>query len=119
MRELRLGQHRHPRAVLRILLHERQSREDGTPELEAIRDSDGIAQNATKVIALRQVGEGLEFGIKKHRDGAAGDKLIYNWDIDTGEFRYVPSADDNMRASHREKKVDEVKKSFGDGTDVF
>ena len=93
--------------------------EDGTPELEAIRDSDGIAQNATKVIALRQVGEGLEFGIKKHRDGAAGGKLIYNWDIDTGEFRYVPSADDNMRASHREKKVDEVKKSFGDGTDVF
>jgi len=49
---------------------------EGTPELENIRDSDGIAQNATKVIALRQTGAGLEFGIKKHRDGINGGKLI-------------------------------------------
>ena len=61
---------------------------DGTPELETIRDSDGIAQNATKVIALRQTGAGLEFGIKKHRDGIHGGKLIYYRDIDKGQFNY-------------------------------
>ena len=55
---------------------------EGTPDLETIRDSDGIAQNATKVISLRQTGEGLEFGIKKHRDGRTGGKLVYAWDID-------------------------------------
>lgn len=93
--------------------------EKGTPELEAIRDSDGIAQNATKVISLRQTGEGLEFGIKKHRDGATGGKLIYNWDIDKGEFSYVPSDNDSIRTSHREKKSEEAKRSFSDGDDVF
>lgn len=67
---------------------------DGTPDLENIRDSDGIAHNATKVISLRQTGPGLEMGIKKNRDGADNIKLVYNWNIDTGNFIYVPSSDD-------------------------
>lgn len=77
---------------------------DGTPELETIRDSDGIAQNATKIIALRQTGAGLEFGIKKHRDGIDGGKLIYYWDIDRGQFNYIPSGEDAVRPETRQKK---------------
>lgn len=92
---------------------------DGTPELENIRDSDGIAQNATKVIALRQTGAGLEFGIKKHRDGINGGKLIYYWDIDKGQFNYIPSSEDAVKPEKRQKKADEIKNSFNDGTDVF
>jgi replicative DNA helicase len=92
---------------------------DGTPELETIRDSDGIAQNATKVIALRQTGAGLEFGIKKHRDGINGGKLIYYWDIDRGQFNYIPSSEDAVKPERRQKKADEIKQSFNDGTDVF
>lgn len=92
---------------------------EGTPELETIRDSDGIAQNATKVIALRQTGDGLEFGIKKHRDGSSGGKLIYNWDVDNGIFSYVPSDEDSIKSVHRQEKTKEITKSFGDGTDVF
>jgi replicative DNA helicase len=92
---------------------------EGTPELENIRDSDGIAQNATKVIALRQTGAGLEFGIKKHRDGVNGGKLIYYWDIDKGQFNYIPSSDDAARPEIRNKKTKEIKNSFNDGTDVF
>lgn len=92
---------------------------DGTPELETIRDSDGIAQNATKVIALRQTGAGLEFGIKKHRDGINGGKLIYYWDIDRGQFNYIPSDEDAVKPERRQKKADEIKQSFNDGTDVF
>lgn len=92
---------------------------EGTPELEHIRDSDGIAQNATKVIALRQTGAGLEFGIKKHRDGINGGKLIYYWDIDKGQFNYIPSNEDAVKPEKRQKKADEIKNSFNDGTDVF
>lgn len=92
---------------------------EGTPELEHIRDSDGIAQNATKVIALRQTGAGLEFGIKKHRDGINGGKLIYYWDIDKGQFNYIPSSEDAVKPEKRQKKADEIKNSFNDGTDVF
>lgn len=92
---------------------------EGTPELENIRDSDGIAQNATKVIALRQTGAGLEFGIKKHRDGVSGGKLIYYWEIDKGQFNYIPSSDDAVRPEKRQKRTDEIKSSFNDGTDVF
>ncbi len=92
---------------------------EGTPELENIRDSDGIAQNATKVIALRQTGAGLEFGIKKHRDGINGGKLIYYWDIDKGVFNYIPSGEDAVKPEMRQRKADEIKNSFQDGTDVF
>lgn len=92
---------------------------EGTPELEHIRDSDGIAQNATKVIALRQTGAGLEFGIKKHRDGINGGKLIYYWDIDKGQFNYIPSSEDAVKPEKRQKKADEIKNSFQDGTDIF
>lgn len=72
----------------------REGDSDGTPDLENIRDSDGIAHNATKVISLRQTGPGLEMGIKKNRDGADNVKLVYNWNIDTGNFTYVPGSDD-------------------------
>lgn len=92
---------------------------EGTPELETIRDSDGIAQNATKVIALRQTGEGLEFGIKKHRDGVTGGKIIYNWDIDNGIFNYVPSDEDSIKLVRRQERVNEINKTFGVGSDVF
>lgn len=93
--------------------------EKGTPDIENIRDSDGPAQNATKIIALKQTGAGIEFGVKKHRDGMTGGKLIYYWDINTGVFNYIPSSDDNFDRSKRTEKVKEIKKSFKDGTEVF
>lgn len=80
--------------------------DDGTPELESIRDSDGIAHNASKVISLKQKTDGvLEIGIKKNRFGALGTRLNYSWDIDTGKFTYLPS--DNSKSSRRERKADD------------
>lgn len=88
----------------------------GTPDLENIRDSDGIAHNATKVISLRQTGPGLEMGIKKNRDGANNVKLVYTWDIDTGTFTYVPGESD-MNAipttSHSSNNTNNTKRSKG------
>ena len=72
----------------------RNDEERGTPELENIRDSDGISHNATKVISLRQTGPGLEMGIKKNRDGSTNVRLVYTWDIDTGIFTYIPGEND-------------------------
>ena len=64
--------------------------EDGTPEIENIRDSDGIAHNATRVISLKQKADGvLEMGVKKNRYGRMGVSLNYQWDIDTGIWTYI------------------------------
>jgi replicative DNA helicase len=63
--------------------------DDETPNLEDIRDSDGISHNATKVLALRQEDDTLIIAVKKNRDGKNGDKLCYRWDIDKGEFEHV------------------------------
>lgn len=92
---------------------------DGTPELENIRDSDGIAQNATKVISIRQKEDVLEIGIKKSRFGKVGGKLKYNWNIDKGEFQYIPSYDsaEDKEVSHT--KVTAIKKKFDDKSSVF
>lgn len=92
---------------------------EGTPELEHIRDSDGIAQNATKVISIRQTKYGLEIGIKKNRFGAVGGKLLYNWAIDTGEFSFMPSYDDAEPYGVTDMKVQNIRKSYTDKEDVF
>ena len=88
--------------------------DDGTPELESIRDSDGIAHNASKVISLKQKTDGvLEIGVKKNRFGAIGGKLNYLWDIDTGEFTFISATEKSKRradstektgSSHKDKK---------------
>lgn len=89
---------------------------DATPELENIRDSDGIAHNATKVIALRKKEDSLIVEIKKHRDGGFGNKLVYSCDIDTGNFVFFGSeerkpktttnnTDDKPKKKKEEKKV--------------
>jgi len=93
---------------------------DGTPELESIRDSDGIAHNASKVIAIRQKKDNvLEIGVKKNRDGLVGGKLNYHWDIDTGDFKFSPSYDDNTRAETAEDIKKSKKQYKKDKTDVF
>lgn len=94
---------------------------EGTPDLENIRDSDGIAHNASKVLSIRQTKDGvLKIEVKKQRFGAVGGKLNYKWDIDTGQFTFIPSYDDVEPAERTERKVREVKRNFSrDKEDVF
>lgn len=93
---------------------------DGTPELETIRDSDGIAHNASKVISIRQTKDGvLKIEVKKQRFGSVGGKLNYQWDINTGTFTFIPSYDDSEPQRKTERKVREVKKQYHDKEDVF
>lgn len=88
---------------------------DGVPELESIRDSDGIAHNATKVLSLRQKDDYIELGVKKQRDGKVGTILKYLWDINTGEFTYVPAYDEGPKEEPERQR--ERKKAIG--KDVF
>lgn len=98
----------------------KQEEEDGTPDLEHIRDSDGVAQNATKVLSIRQLKDSiLEIGIKKNTFGMVGGKLKYQWDIDRGDFKFIPSFDDAEPRERTERKVKEVKKQYKDAEDVF
>lgn len=94
--------------------------EEGTPELETIRDSDGIAHNASKVLSIRQLKNGvLEIGIKKQRFGSVGGKLQYDWDINSGTFTPIASYDDAQPREKTERKVREIRKKFTDKTEVF
>lgn len=105
--------------IVTVVQSNREGTENDTPELENIRDSDGIAHNATKVISLKQKDVGLLMTVKKNREGANGGKLLYKWDIDKGLFEYIPSDDDSNIPIQREKRKQEIKQEFNDGDDVF
>ena len=93
---------------------------DDTPDLENVRDSDGIAFNASKVLSIRQTTEGvLTMQIKKQRNGKVGGKLKYKWNIDTGEYEFIPSFDDAEPKEKTERKVQDMKKKYQDAKEVF
>ena len=83
-----------------------------TPELENIRDSDGIAQNASLVWAVRKIVRGDETFLlidnKKARNGENGQSYKYKWEVDTGKFEYVSiedmPIDDREDESYSEKR---------------
>lgn len=95
--------------------------EEATPDLENIKDSDGIAANATKVIAIRQKSADniIQLAIKKHRDGITGQTLLYQFDFNTGNFNYVPSANDGVESHKRNERAYQIKKEYKDSEDVF
>ncbi len=63
----------------------------GSPELDNIRDSDGIAFNASMVISLgvKKDSNILELRLVKQRNGRVGDKLHYQWEANLGTFQYI------------------------------
>ena len=92
---------------------------EGTPELESIRDSDGISHNASKVLSIRQKDNVLEMGIKKQRFGAVGGKLLYAWDIDKGSFVWIPAHEDATDVNKKDDKIVDIKSKFRDKEDLF
>ena len=80
-----------------------------TPELEDIRDSDGISHNATKVLSVRHKEEYLTIVVKKNRDYVTGTKLEYLADIDTGNYTYVERSDGNMSNNIKDDEVETPK----------
>ena len=94
-----------------------------TPELENIRDSDGIAQNASIVYAIRQIktkgGETfLIFENKKMRGGEVGKSYKYRWDINYGAFEIVDDSeiDVDSEDAPKPKETKERKKEMTGGS---
>ena len=98
--------------ILVVVQSNRGGVEKDTPDLEDIRDSDGISHNATKVISLSKKEDALVMKIKKHRDGKVGDKLTYLWDVDKGEFRWIPSDEDNADEEKKVEHKEDIKNEF-------
>lgn len=104
--------------ILIVVQSNRGGVEKDTPDLEDIRDSDGISHNATKVISLAQKEDALVMKIKKHRDGRIGDKLTYMWDIDMGEFKWIPSDEDEAPRERKEERKEEIRHEFKESKKV-
>lgn len=84
------------------------------PKLEHISESDAIAHNSSRIIAMKQQEGKLEFEIVKNRIGGRNGKYLYRWLIDTGKFEYVPTI-----ANNDLQQVEQIKKQFRDKEDIF
>ena len=94
-----------------------QSNRGGTiteePELDNIRDSDGIAYNASVVISVAQIKDTdlVTLAVKKSRNGENNVKYRYHWNIDTGEFvyeeNYEKQVDDTAEARPIRRKSED------------
>lgn len=102
---------------------------DNNPTLDNIRDSDGIAFNASIALSMRQKDSNAEIVVEKNRNGITGSKLRYLWDIDTGDFSYVENDEDADEHPKREKSStsdedtppweESSKPQYDNGTEVF
>ncbi|MGL5460743.1 MAG: DnaB-like helicase C-terminal domain-containing protein [Cetobacterium sp.] len=57
---------------------------ENPPELDEIYESDGIAQNSTRVISMKCTGRVLKLAIKKNRYGEKDKDVFMMWDKDKG-----------------------------------
>lgn len=81
---------------------------DDLPELETIRDSDGISYNASKVISLKQKDNTLIIQVKKQRNGGVGGKVAYVWNPNVGEFISTAiNSDEPIRRRERKEHKQE------------
>mgnify|MGYP002622698388 CR=1 FL=1 len=93
---------------------------DDLPELESIRDSDGISHNASKIISLRQnKDKDLIMQIKKQRNGVVGTKLAYKWSANTGEFINIPINQESLKSDEKSESKSRKKYAENNKEDVF
>ena len=85
----------------------------GAPKIEHLAESDAVAQNSSKVISIKNSDGILEMNVLKNRDGAKGFTLTYRWDIDSGEFTYIPNSESD------EAGVERARREFKDKADRF
>lgn len=81
--------------------------DSGVPELESIRDSDGISHNATKVLSIRQKDGELIMEIKKNTYGMVGGRVKYRWDIDVGDFTFIEGDEVGKQGRKKRSKQDD------------
>ena len=70
---------------------EKGKKDGNAPELEDTSESDGIIQNATRTIALKQVNDRLILALRKNRYGLRNQEWRLKWDVDTGDIGFLPT----------------------------
>ena len=67
--------------------------DNDTPDIGSVRDGDGLAFNATVLLALKLKDRVMTMEVKKARNIELGKKIMYQLDINVGDFKYIPSND--------------------------
>lgn len=86
------------------------------PDLFNVRDSDGIGFNATVVLSGYHDKTTLHLKTIKARDGGDQIEFAYHWDIDHGEFEFVP--DNQSNDAEDEKRVEDIRQKYEQGEDM-
>lgn len=97
--------------VLVVVQSNRQGTEQEDLQLENIRDSDGIAYNASIVISIQQKETGLQLKSNKVRNGRNNIKLLYKWDADHGTFENIPQPE---KGKEDEEKAENLRRRYHD-----
>lgn len=66
-----------------------------SPELHDLAESDGVGQNATRVLSLSVIDGTLKISIKKNRYGMNNKEVLMIWDINTGYLDPLVKKEDN------------------------
>lgn len=77
-----------------------------SPELHDLAESDGVGQNATRVISLSVIDGTLKLSLKKNRYGLNNKEVLMIWDINLGILKPLvdnPEKEDGEEQSKEEK----------------
>jgi replicative DNA helicase len=78
-----------------------------SPELHDLAESDGVGQNATRVISLSVIDGTLKLSLKKNRYGLNNKDVLMVWDINTGYLKPLvenPEKESNPDSEDAEEK---------------
>lgn len=85
-----------------------------SPELHDLAESDGVGQNATRVLSLSVIDGTLKISIKKNRYGINNKEVLMVWEVNTGYLK--PLLNENPEESTedtKEQKADGEEKKGG------
>lgn len=73
-----------------------------SPELHDLAESDGVGQNATRVLSLSVIDGTLKISVKKNRYGINNKEVLMVWEVNTGYLK--PLLSENPEESTEDKK---------------
>lgn len=84
-----------------------------SPELHDLAESDGVGQNATRVLSLSVIDGTLKISMKKNRYGINNKEVLMIWDINTGYLDPLVKKEDNPEAEENSDKEKGGTKDYG------
>lgn len=77
-----------------------------SPELHDLAESDGVGQNATRVLSLSVIDGTLKISIKKNRYGINNKEVLMIWDINTGYLKPLVSENPEEESKPEDNKTE-------------